>query len=203
MNNSAARIFSILFHPLLIPIYILAILLEFDPTFTVFLPLNMKLLITGTILVTTCIFPLFIIYIMYRMKMITSFYLPKREDRIFPLITIGIFYYLTFYLIKDLYMPRYFQIFILGATLLTVITVLVTLRFRISMHMIALGGVSGLFLGMSILSGGYSIFWLFGVIIISGMTGSARLKLNAHLPSEIYSGWLMGAVVMCLASFLL
>ncbi len=203
MNNRVAHILSFLFHPLLIPTYILIILLGFDPTYTVFLPVKMKLLVSGTILVTTCIFPLFIIFIMFRMKIITSFYLPKQEERIFPLITIAIFYYLTFYLMKDVYLPRNFQIFILGATLLTVVTLLVTLVFRVSIHMTALGAVAGLFFGMTILSGGYSLLLLLGAIFVSGLTASARLKIDAHQPTEIYSGWLIGAVVMCLTSFFL
>jgi hypothetical protein len=203
MNNSLARTLSFLFHPLLIPTYMLVILLGFDTAFSVLLPLKMKLLLTGILLTTTCIFPLFIIFILFRMKIVTSFYLQKREERIFPLITIAIFYYLTFYLIKDIYLPRNFQLFILGSTLLTVITLLVTLAYRTSMHMIALGAVAGLFFASTILSGGYSLILLLGTIFISGLAGSARLKLDAHEPSEVYSGWLMGAVVMCLTVFLL
>lgn len=198
-----ARTFSFLFHPLLIPTYMLVILLGFDTTFSVLLPLKMKFLLTGILLTTTCIFPLFIIFIMFRMKIVTSLYLLKREERIFPLITIAIFYYLTFYLIKDIYLPRNFQLFILGSTLLTVVTLLVTLAYRISMHMIALGAVAGLFFAATILSGGYSLILLLGAIFISGLAGSARLKLDAHEPSEVYSGWLMGAFVMCLTIFLL
>lgn len=203
MNNLVARILSFLFHPLLIPLYLFLILLGFDPSFSVLLPLKMKLLITCMILATTVIFPLILILIMLRMKVITSLYLPRREERIFPLITIVLFYYVTFYLIKDLYFPRNFQLFILGATLLAVITLLVNLFFRISMHMTALGAISGLFLSMTFLSGGYSFVFFIGAIVISGLTGSARLKLNTHQPAEIYYGWLMGAAVMCLTSFLL
>ncbi|MBN1199604.1 MAG: hypothetical protein JXA23_09650 [Bacteroidales bacterium] len=203
MNNFMARILSFLFHPLLIPTYLFLILLGFDPSFSVLLPLKMKWLVTGTILGTTVIFPLILILIMLRMKVITSLFLPRREERIFPLITIAIFYYVTFYLIRDLYFPRNFQLFILGATLLAVITLLVNLFYRISMHMTALGAITGLFLSMTLHSGGYSLVLFIGAVLISGLTGSARLKLNAHQPAEIYSGWLMGAAVMCVTSFLL
>jgi hypothetical protein len=71
------------------------------------------------------------------------------------------------------------------------------------MHMTALGAVAGLFFGMTIQSGGYSLILLLGAILVAGLTASARLKLNAHQPAEVYSGWLMGAVIMCLTSFLL
>jgi len=203
MDDRIARIFSFLFHPLLIPTYLLVILLGLDTTFSVLLPLRFELMLTGTVLITTFIFPLLIIFIMFRMKIISSVYLKQREERIFPLITLAIFYYVTFYLIKDVYLPRNFQLFILGATLVTIVTLVVTLFFRISMHMIALGAVTGLFFGMTISTGGYALFLLIGAILISGLTGTSRLKLNTHQPSEIYSGWLMGAIVMCITSFLL
>ncbi|TSA26638.1 MAG: hypothetical protein D4R67_07435 [Bacteroidetes bacterium] len=203
MDERIARILSFLFHPLLIPTYLLGILFWLDSTYSVLLPLQMKLLVAGTVLVTTFIFPLFILFLLFRMKIITSFYLPRREERIFPLIILAIFYYLTFYLMKDIYLPRYFQLFILGATLLTIITMLITLGYRISMHMTAWGGVAGLFLGMSLVSGGYSLLMLIAAILLAGLTGSARLKLKAHQPGEIYSGWLMGALVMCLTAMLL
>jgi len=203
MNNLVARILSYLFHPLFIPTYLFLILLGFDTTFSVLLPMKMKLLITGTIMATTIVFPMLLILLMLRMKVISSLFLPQREERIFPLVIIAIFYYLTFYLIKDLYFPRNFQLFILGATLLAIITLLVSFFYRISMHMTALGGISGLFLSMTLVTGGYYLAFLISAILVSGLTGSARLKLNAHQPAEIYSGWLMGAVVMCLTSFLL
>lgn len=203
MNDRIALLLSYLFHPLLMPFYILLILFGSDITFSVLLPLQIKLIIMGTVLVTTLLFPLLILYIMLRMKIISSVYLPLREERIFPLITVAIFYYLTFYLVKDIYLPQNFQLFILGATLLAAVTLVVTLFYRISLHMVALGAVTGLFLGMVMSSGGNTLFLLIAAILVSGLTGSSRLKLNTHKPSEVYSGWLMGAIVMCITSFLL
>jgi len=203
MDDRIARTLSFLFHPLLIPTYILLVLLSFDRMFMALLSLQLNLLIVSTVMVTTFIFPLFVIFIMYRIKLISSFYIPHREERIFPLITIAIFYYLTFYLLKQLYLPHCFQLFLLGASVIAIISLVVNFFFRISLHMTALGAASGLFLGMTVISGGAGLLLLFISVIISGMVGSARLKLNAHQPAEIYSGWLMGAVVMSLTCFLL
>ena len=203
MDDRIARALSFLFHPLLIPTYILLTLLNFDRLYTVLLPWQMNLLIVGTVMVTTLLFPLLIIFIMYRIKMISSLYMPQREDRIFPLITIAIFYYLTFYLLKQLYLPYCFQLFLLGASVIALICLITTFFFRISLHITALGATSGLFLGMTVISGGAGLFLLVISVIISGIVGSARLKLNAHQPSEIYSGWLLGAIVMSLTCLLL
>ena len=203
MDDRIARSLSFLFHPLLIPTYILLTLLKFDRLYTVLLTWQVSLLIIGTVVVTTLVFPLLLIFIMYRIKLISSLYMPLREERIFPLITIAIFYYLTFYLLKELYLPNCFQLFLLGASVIALISLIATFFFRISLHMTALGATSGLFLGMTVISGGVGLLLMIISVIISGMVGSARLKLNAHQPSEVYSGWLMGAVVMSLACLLL
>ena len=203
MDDRIARSLSFLFHPLLIPTYILLTLLNLDRMYTVLLTWQLNLFIIGTVLVTTFIFPLLVIFIMYRIKLISSLYLPQRQERIFPLITIAIFYYLTFYLMKQLYLPVCFQIFLLGASVIAIISLITMFFFRISLHMTALGAASGLFLSMTVISGGAGLFLLIISVIISGMVGSARLKLNAHQPAEIYSGWLMGAVVICLTCLLL
>jgi len=203
MDDRIARALSFLFHPLLIPTYILLVLLNFDRLYTVLLSWQLNLLIIGTVGVTTLLFPLLIIFIMYRIKLISSLYLPQREERIFPLITIAIFYYLTFYLLKQLYLPHCFQLFLLGASVIAIISLTATFFFRISLHMTAMGATSGLFLGMTVISGGAGLLFLIISVIISGIVGSARLKLNAHQPSEVYSGWLMGAVVMSLTCLLL
>lgn len=203
MNTRSARIISVILHPLLLPAYILGLLFWFDPTHPILLPVALKLYITCTVLITTCLSPLLIILILYRLRIISSVYLPLRHERILPLIGLAIFYYLTFYLIKDIYLPRHFQIFILGSTLLAVLTMLVTMFFRISMHMVGWGAVTGLFLGIVLTSGSFALLMLIAAILVSGITGTARLKLDAHQPREIYSGWLMGVVVMCVTAMLL
>lgn len=33
-------------------------------------------------------------------------------------------------------------------------------------------------------------------VLIGGLTGWARLKLNAHTPAQVYAGFMLGAVVI-------
>jgi membrane-associated phospholipid phosphatase len=38
-------------------------------------------------------------------------------------------------------------------------------------------------------------FWMLPVVLlIAGLTGTARLLREAHLPSEVYAGYLAGAI---------
>lgn len=62
--------------------------------------------------------------------------------------------------------------------------------------MIAWGGLTGAMIAMGMALHMSLFFWLFGVILISGITGYARLKTASHSPFETYSGYLLGLLVM-------
>jgi membrane-associated phospholipid phosphatase len=70
---------------------------------------------------------------------------------------------------------------------------------KISAHLVGIGGVTGAFLVL-----GFSGFqdYSFNVItcvFITGCLGWARLKLQAHNPLEVYSGFLLGVFCQLLA----
>jgi len=47
------------------------------------------------------------------------------------------------------------------------------------------------------------VYFLLTVLLLSGLVGFARLQTNSHKPSEIYTGFLVGAVVMFFLFFLI
>ncbi len=69
--------------------------------------------------------------------------------------------------------------------------------------MIAWGGFTGAVIALGFLLHFALFFWLFGVILASGLTGFARQKTGAHTPFEIYSGYLIGLAVMTALFFTL
>lgn len=196
MATRLATLFSYVFHPMFVPVYVLVLLPELDALYHMILSWKIRLMITGTLVVTMVIIPLLIVLLMVRMKLISSLRLPLREDRFFPLMIMALVYYLTFYLLRELYLPQGFLLFLLGSTILIIVSLLITLRFRISLHTLALGGTTGLFLGLTFLSGGDHLLFLIMSILVSGIAGWARLQNKTHSPAEIYTGWLTGLVIM-------
>ena len=91
----------------------------------------------------------------------------------------------------------------LGATILAILALLITFYRKISLHMMGTGGLSGLILGLAINLSMNMLGFILLAIFISGITGFARLKLESHKPSEIYSGFLVGALVMFLLFYLI
>src|ERR1035438_6503657 len=203
METRIARFISYLMHPLLVPLYILALLLYGNSFLSPGLSYSFKLTLIGLICLTTILFPLLFIYLLYRKKLVHSLFLETSEERIYPLLIIAIFYYLTYYLLKGNRISPVFSYYMLGATFLAILALIITFYSKISLHMLGAGGMTGLILGLAFnLSNGICYF-LVGTILVSGITGFARLKVNSHKPSEIYAGFLVGAIVMFVLFFLI
>jgi hypothetical protein len=97
-------------------------------------------------------------------------------------------------MLLPLTLPKVFYLMLLGAITAVVIVVLVNLKWKISIHMVGIGGITGMLFGLS----GLLILDLRIPIIISflvaGFLGTARLRMGAHLPPQIYVGYLVGFV---------
>lgn len=75
-----------------------------------------------------------------------------------------------------------------------VIAWILSFQWKVSIHMIGIGGLTGMLLGLSqVLNAGLTEVIL-ASILISGFLGSARLILKAHNPNQVYVGFLIGFV---------
>jgi len=196
MELKIARIVSYLFHPLLIPLYMILLLLNTNSYYSLMIPFKGKLLLTAIIFLTTILFPVLTGFLFYKIKLIRSFFPVSREERIYLLFNIAIFYYLSYYLLKGTNVSLILSYFMLGATILVVCVIMISFFHNISLHMIGAGGMTGALLGMAFSQSQDIIPFVFLAIFCAGLTGSARLKLNSQKPMEVYSGFLVGITVM-------
>ena len=160
------------------------------------IPQLAKLQILGMVFLITFIFPLFMMILFQRIGIIKSLYMKTKEERTLPYLMTIIFFYLTSYLLKQIQISPIFYYFILGATFLIIITLIINFFWKISIHMIGIGGMLGTFMGLSFLWMIDISFLIILLVLCSGITGFARLKLNAHNPAQIYSGFLLGTSFM-------
>ena len=194
---SLEKIVSILFHPV------------FVPTITVFLVVkiysNMIILENqaGIILIGTCVFslilPLLSVFILLLTKKIDSLEMPKKEERFLPILFASIWMILGFYFMKEIfsYAPIMKSIY-LGAIYVMLISLLITKKWKISLHMLAIGGATGVFIMLEFLFG-QNLMLLLITILISGILGYSRLSLKAHSLNQIYAGFIVGNIVMGLS----
>ena len=198
MEERIAKMFTIVFHPLFVPFYMLLILLNVNTFFAMMIPIKAKLLLTGLVFLTTILLPLLIVFLLYRLKLVKSFYLESREERIYPLLAAAVFYYLTYYMLKSFPISFIFSYYMLGSTFLTILAMIISFYRKISLHMIGIGGMLGLLMGLSLNLNLDLTWFVIAAIILGGFLGFARIQSNSHKPSEIYSGFLVGASVMFL-----
>jgi len=196
MERQLARIISALFHPLLLPTYALLLLFSTNFYFVLVLPSQYKYLILGFVFITTFILPSVMIFILLKADMINSLQMENSRERTLPLFIVSGFFFATFYFLREAPQSTIFNLFMLGATILVLLSLLINYVTKISVHMVALGGLFGTFTGLAMSFHQDIIYIIFLIILVAGLTGFARLKLKAHSPMQVYLGFLLGSVFM-------
>ena len=101
-------------------------------------------------------------------------------------------------MLKQLHISDIYYLFLLGATFLIIIALLITFYWKISVHMIGIGGMLGALIGISFRINVDFVILIALTVLCSGIVGFARLKLNTHKPLQIYTGFLSGVIIMLL-----
>jgi hypothetical protein len=193
--KTSARVISYLFHPLIMPTLGLLILLN-SGTYIALLDPAAKRAILFVMALGTFLFPLIMVPIFYYRNLITSLQNQTREERMIPMLIIFILYLITFIYFMRLPLNKIIHSYALSMTLSIFFLLLLSFRIRLSSHMAALGGMTGLIIALILLYGTPLVGFLLLTLFASGVTGSARLWLRVHRPVEIYSGYLLGFTVV-------
>jgi len=196
---TAAKFLSYLFHPLSMPVIGVVLIFYSDlvPGFSYWS--YGDTLTNGWLFILMCyIFTNFIpgvsALILKKMGKISSLQMPKKEERLLPFTITGMSYVFFFYYVKDLIgfePPLILNLFLLGAIIAIIIGVVITFNWKISVHMIGVGGLVGIFFLMSVWIAPVPIY-LISSILISGLIGAARITLKAHTLSQVFAGFLLG-----------
>lgn len=192
-----ARVTSIVFHPLLIPT--LGFLLLFNSGFYfALLPWSVKKFILLVVFLSTCVLPALSIGLL-ALSPRFDLQMEKSTDRVLPLILSSIYYYLGYLVLQRLPVYPIYNFFLLASILVQIVLLIVTLRWKISAHSAAIGGLLGGFMALSARLGENPVLILTALILSAGLVGTSRLILEKHSNLQVYSGFLLGFLVMALA----
>lgn len=202
-NATWARLTSVAFHPMIMPA--LAVLILFSiPSYVAYsIPATGRRLIVGLVFLNTCIAPFLVILLMKKTGLIKDFLLQDRNERIYPMLVSVFFYLFTYYLFRQANLPSLLNYFIMGATLLVLLGFVITFYWKISLHMMSMGGFTGYLIAISLILGYELHAFIVGSILVSGLVGSARIRLNVHNQSQVYAGFITGILIMLLLFFYL
>ena len=192
METRIAKIISYLFHPLLMPSYGLLLFFYLDRHVSYFLPFEIKKTLFLMTLSFTFVLPVMNAIVLLRMKIIRSLSMETKEERRLPLLITAIFYFAEYYLLTEAEVPATLKLLMLSAIISVMLTVIINLFWKISAHMIGIGGITGMAFILSILFQTPAFLIISSLFVIAGIIGYARLQLQAHSITEIYSGFLVG-----------
>jgi len=189
-----AKIISTLFHPLLMPVIGLMIIFNTDSYINYAIPIELKkavLLLVGT---STFIIPLLISLLLLNRKLISSLEMETQKERVIPYAFTIIFYVFTLYMLKQAPIPPIIFNFVIGATLSVIIAFIINIKWKISAHMIGVGGLVGALICISIMLEIYITPYIIFGLLIAGLVGSSRLILKAHTQLQVYVGFVVGVI---------
>ena len=191
--------FSILFLPLLLPLYGTFYVIYTNPFYFPDSPSYMLTVIRIALL--TFFFPAFTIGLLSALKFIKSVNMFDRQDRIIPYIAAGFFYiwaYVVF--LREGFNPQ-ITFILLGSTIAVFVDFMINILFtKVSMHATGAGGMIAVI--KILLPYSYvNVLPLFLITIVcAGCVGAARLALKAHTEREVYLGYMTGFVSFMIAA---
>jgi hypothetical protein len=190
-SDKPAHVMSVIFHPLLIPVYGLAIIFS-APTLYNYLPFDVKKLVILIVLVNNVLLPLSLIPFFIHSKLISSWILNERKDRVSPLIIATILYGVTTYIIFRFPVPSFLKTFFLAVVFLSLVATLINFRWKISLHSIGAGLLLALVLILSFKMYTPLLWYIIPAILVAGLILSSRLQLKLHDPFQVWSGFFTG-----------
>lgn len=201
MLQKISKVISVIFHPVLIPT--LGFFLLFHSGFY-YSTINWEIrrYVLLVVIFSTAILPLISIGIL-ALNPNFDMTMKKSRDRIIPLISSSVFYYLGFMLLGKLKAYPVFKLFLLASAVVILMLLIVSIKWKISMHMSAIGGLTGTLFAISFRTGANPFWIILAVIIISGLIGSARLVLKKHNIWQLLAGYSLGFLLLYLAIYFL
>lgn len=196
METRIAKIISVIFQPLLIPTYTLLIIFSLNSYISLLVPAQAKHVLMWIVFLSTFVFPVIFIFILYKRGLIKTLNMDDREERIFPLMITGIFYSLMYYIVWQSHLDVIYNLLFLGSALMIALALVVSFYWKISMHMIGVGGMLGALIGVNQAAYVNLTFYVVLATLVCGLVGFARLKLKAHTPAQVYAGFLAGFCIM-------
>lgn len=196
MEQKLAQTISYIFHPVLMSFYAIVYLINLDIFFRNGLPAQGKILLLLLALLTTVVLPLFLMIIYKRMGWISDFQLHDTKERKLPLLTMGFTLLVMGIMLQELQIPAVFNLFYLAAAILTVILLVINNFWKISLHTSAAGGTTGAFFALALQTGIDFLYPVIFMVLLGGIVAYARLKLKSHNATQVYTGYIVGFLVV-------
>ncbi len=187
-----ASVFSILLSPMLMPTYGMIIAFQLS-TYQILLTTD-KLIVIAVIAALTCVIPGILFLVMKYFGILSDVHLNNRRERFLPYATIIVCYVVAALYLFNINAPTWMWMFLFGAGVASLVSLVVNIVWKISAHMAGIGGIIGLLCKIN--NFGDGVFDLMPiicvVIIVAGILGTSRLAMERHTLWQVITGVLNG-----------
>lgn len=199
----AAKIISVILHPLFIPVYVVWFLLYVQPYYYAgFSDWDKSKLFISAILMYT-FFPLVTVGLLKALKFIDSVFLKTQKDRIIPYVICMIWYFWMWYVWHNLPDIPAIQVkFGFAVFLASSAGLIANIYMKVSMHALAAGVQLVFMLTLAFAHALDSALYLTIAILIAGLSCTARLIASDHSFKEVYTGLTIGILSQLIANWL-
>jgi len=192
--QKTAFFLSSIFQPLLFPTYSMILLFQVG-NFAVF-DFRYKLSAVFSIFLLTAIIPLIVIIILKKMGVVSSIQLASRNQRTVPYLFTIVSYIPAIIFLYRIYMPSYIVGMMTGVMVSTIVIMLINLKWKISAHLSAMGGLFAAIILVSYRLAINPVALLTFTSILAGMIATSRIMLKVHTLMQTFVGFLIGFGIM-------
>jgi hypothetical protein len=192
MSGSIRQFFSWVFHPIFMPLIGCLVVWYAYPSIIFLMQKPQVILLGGILLLNTILIPGIATFYLARKKIISSLHLPEKNERRLPFLITAASHITACYMMRIFFLPKYFYLVLLGAAAASFIALIVNYKWKISIHMMGIGGITGITASLLNVSSNDLSYLLIFQIILSGIIGAVRIAGHEHSSEQIYTGFAVG-----------
>lgn len=192
-----ATALSWVLHPFLLPVYLMVVMLTMT-TFALY-PSNVKFYLLWVVALYAIIIPVLSLGVLRSLGRISDYRIDDRRERLMPLLIGAICYVLCAITIAKIPSAIFLRKFMIAAACCEVLCLVVSLRWKISLHLTGMGAAVALLVVMNVVGVGNMLVPLMVTILCAGALASARLYLGCHNGRQVLAGFCGGFAVSVLA----
>ncbi len=184
------KLISFVFHPIIIPITSSLLYFILIPNH---IPKGVSYRVLGFIFLITYIIPIVLLFVLRKVKLIEDYHLVSIQERKFPIVFFTILSFLLGNLLLKTGVVNLLAYSFFGSSLaLGIVYSLFYINIKTSLHTLAIAGLIGLIMVISITYEFNLLLLLIFLFILIGIVATSRLQLKAHTLPEVVIGFFVG-----------
>jgi hypothetical protein len=198
--SHAARIVSIIFHPLFVGVMMAGYIIFIHPDYFIGFSSKEKMMKLLMVINNNVFFPMLVVVLLKALGFSSSILLKTQKERIVPYLACITFFFWTYYVFKNqAETPRVLVYACRGMFISVSVALVLNSIYKISMHGIGIGGALGMMLFTLADGSLYSGLPLAVTVLVSGLVVTARRVDSDHQWFDIITGILLGMGAQLLA----